>query len=91
MVFNAHHVHQLTVLLTKIAVFFIDKIYGALLGSKLMMQIFFKDDFRIATLVARLIANVVSFDNFCENLRLSARSMAYKCFSLPLLSNCNSC
>ena len=91
MVFNAHHVHQLTVLLTKIAVFFIDKIYGALLGSKLMMQTFFKDDFRIATLVAWLIANVVSFDIFCENLRLSARSMAYKCFSLSLLSNCNSC
>ena len=65
--------------------------YGALLGSKLIMQTFFYDDFRIATLVAWLIANVVSFDIFCENLLLSARFMAYKCFSLPLLSNCNSC
>ena len=65
--------------------------YGALLGSKLIMQTFFKNDFRIATLVARLTANVVSFDIFCENLLLSARSMAYKCFSLPLLSNLNSC
>ena len=55
------------------------------------MQTFLYHYFRIATLVAWLIANVVSFDIFCENLLLSARSMAYKCFSLPLLSNCNSC
>ena len=65
--------------------------YGALLGSKLIMQTFFWDDFRTVTFVAWLIANVVSFDIFCENFFLSARSMAYKCFSLPLLSNCNSC
>ena len=46
--------------------------------------------FRIATLVARLIDNEVSFDIFSENLLLSARFMACKCFSLPLRSNCNS-
>ena len=61
------------------------------IGVKTNNANFFKDDFRIATLVAWLIAAVVSFDIFCENLLLSARSMAYKCFSLPLLSNCNSC
>ena len=64
--------------------------YGALLGSKLIMQTFLYNYFRIATLVARLIDNEVSFDIFSENLLLSARFMACKCFSLPLLSNCNS-
>ena len=65
-------------------------LYGALLGSKLIMQTFLYNYFRIATLVARLIDNEVSFDIFSENLLLSARFMACKCFSLPLLSNCNS-
>ena len=64
--------------------------YGALLESKLIMQTFLYNYFRIATLVARLIDNEVSFDIFSENLLLSARFMACKCFSLPLLSNCNS-
>ena len=65
-------------------------VYGALLGSKLIMQTFLYNYFRIATLVALLIDNEVSFDIFSENLLLSARFMACKCFSLPLLSNCNS-
>ena len=66
------------------------KNYGALLGSKLIMQTFLYNYFRIATLVARLIDNEASFDIFCENLLLSAGFMACKCFSLPLLSNCDS-
>ena len=65
-------------------------LYGALLGSKLIMQTFLYNYFRIATLVARLIDNEVSFDIFSENLLLSARFMACKCFSLRLLSNCDS-
>ena len=64
--------------------------YGALLGSKLIMQTLLYNYFRIATLVARLINNEVSFDIFSENLLLYARFMACKCFSLPLLLNCNS-
>ena len=35
--------------------------YGALLGSKLIMQTFLYNYFRIATLVARLIDNEVFF------------------------------
>ena len=50
--------------------------YGVLLGSKLIMQTFLYNHFRIATLVARLIDNEVSFDIFSENLLLSARFMA---------------
>ena len=47
--------------------------YGALLRSKLIMQTFLYNYFRIATLVARLIDNEVSFDIFSENLLLSAK------------------
>ena len=64
--------------------------YGALLGSKLIMQTLLYHYFRIVTLVAWLINNEVSFDIFSENLLLSARFMACKCFSLPLISKRNS-
>ena len=51
------------------------------------MQTFLYNYFRIATLVAQLIDNEVSFDIFIENLLLSACFMACKCFSLPRFLN----